>query len=170
MLAWTRRIILTLTILGLLTTNLLTLTSTAFNAAVSGAMSTMLGIQTVADVMSQRAKATTASRRAAAKNFGTKFTARTRRVAARSIGAIPAEAIPYLGIGVVLATTGYELYEACQGLRDLEELYSALEIEEAADDTAMQAVCHPELPDPTRVWEDVKSKSSEWVGKLTISE
>jgi len=166
MIAWTRRIVLTITILGLLTTNVLTLTSMAFNAALSGAMSTVLGIQTVADVISQRTKATAAKRKVATKNFGTKFRARTRRVAARSIGAIPAEAIPYLGIGVVLATTGYELYEACQGLIDLEELYTALEIETATDEEAMRTVCQPELPDPAKVWEGVKAKSSEWVGKI----
>ena len=53
---WTKRLLLTCTILGLLATNVLTLTSTAFNAAISG------------------------------------------------------EAIPILGVGILLAGTAYELY------------------------------------------------------------
>jgi hypothetical protein len=42
MISWTKRLLLTCTILGLLATNVLTLTSTAFNAAVSGFMSAAL--------------------------------------------------------------------------------------------------------------------------------
>ena len=53
MLTWTRRLLLTGVFLSLIATNVLTLTSVAFNAALSGMMSTALGIQTVADVMSQ---------------------------------------------------------------------------------------------------------------------
>jgi hypothetical protein len=36
MITWTKRLLLTCTILGLLATNVLTLTSTAFNAVLSG--------------------------------------------------------------------------------------------------------------------------------------
>lgn len=43
MITWTKRLLLTYTILGLLATNVLTLTSTAFNAALSGLMSATLG-------------------------------------------------------------------------------------------------------------------------------
>ena len=51
MITWTKRLLLTCTILGLLATNVLTLTSTAFNAALSGAMSTALGVATVTDAL-----------------------------------------------------------------------------------------------------------------------
>ena len=54
MFTWTRRLLMAGAFLILLTTNLLTLTSVAFNAAVSGMMATALGVQTVAEVMSQR--------------------------------------------------------------------------------------------------------------------
>ena len=51
MITWTKRLLLTCTILGLLATNVLALTSTAFNAALSGFMSTALGVATVTDAL-----------------------------------------------------------------------------------------------------------------------
>jgi hypothetical protein len=173
---WTRRLIFTMTLLGLLASNVLTLTSTAFNAALSGAMSTALGIQTVADLMSQRiaskerallqAQTKLTNKKAAVKSFGTRLTSRTKRVAARGIAAIPAESAPYLGIAAVLAATGYELYEACESMRDLDELYASLDVTDAGTDGAIQTVCNPSLPDAQQVWADVKKRSAEWIGAV----
>ena len=64
-----------------------------------------------------------AKRKAATRRFGTRLVSRTKRVAAKSIAAIPAEAIPFLGVAVLIADTGYELYAACETMRDLDELY-----------------------------------------------
>ena len=50
----TRRLLFSLAFLGLIATNVLTLTSTAFNAALSGLLSTAFGISTVADAMNTR--------------------------------------------------------------------------------------------------------------------
>ena len=43
-----------------------------------------------------------------------------------SITAIPAESIPFIGVAVLIADTGYELYAACETVRDLDQLYSDL--------------------------------------------
>jgi hypothetical protein len=43
MITWTKRLLLTLTFLALIATNILSLTSTAFNAALAGLMGTSLG-------------------------------------------------------------------------------------------------------------------------------
>ena len=51
MITWTKPLILTASFLALITTNILTLTNTAFNAAVSGLMGTALGIHTVSNMM-----------------------------------------------------------------------------------------------------------------------
>ena len=51
MITWIKRLLLTCTILGLLASNVLTLTSAAFNAAVSGFMTTGLGVATVTDAV-----------------------------------------------------------------------------------------------------------------------
>jgi hypothetical protein len=114
---WTKRLLLTLGFAALLTTNILTLTSTAFNAVLSGLMSTALGVTTVAELMNNKLRAKDATikkqqtsalkRKAATRKFGTRLASRTRRVAAKSIAAIPAESIPFIGVAVIIADTGY---------------------------------------------------------------
>jgi Pyruvate/2-oxoacid:ferredoxin oxidoreductase gamma subunit len=84
MMTWTKRLLLTCTILGLLATNVLTLTSTAFNAAMSGALATATGIRTVSSMMQTKIAAqdkVIKKQKAATKRFGTRLTSRTKRVA-----------------------------------------------------------------------------------------
>ena len=116
MITWTKRLLLTCTSLGLLATNVLTLTSMAFNAALSGALATATGVRTVSNMHHSRIASQDATikkqqtsaikRKAATKRFGTRLASRTKRVAAKSIAAIPAEAIPFLGVGVLIAVYG----------------------------------------------------------------
>ncbi len=69
-------------------------------------------------------KATATRRKAATRKFGTRLASRIKRVAAKSIAAIPAESIPLIGVAVLIADTGYELYAACETVKDLDQLYS----------------------------------------------
>ena len=129
MIIWTKRLLLTCTILGLLATNILTLTSTAFNAALSGLMGTALGVATVTDALNNKiAKQDKAieKRKSVTRKFGNRLATRTKRVAAASVAAILGEAIPILGFGLLVAGTAYELYEACESMKDLDELYPGL--------------------------------------------
>jgi hypothetical protein len=48
---------------------------------------------------------------------------RTKLVTTKSIAAIPAESVPFIGVAVLIADTGYELYAACETVRDLDQLY-----------------------------------------------
>jgi hypothetical protein len=156
MITWTKRLLLTASFLALITTNILTLTSTAFNAAVSGLIGTALGIRTFSSAMQtkiasqdkviKKQKTVTANRKAATRKFGTRLSTRTKRVAAKSIAAIPVESIPFIGVAVLIADTGYELYAACETVRDLDQLYVELEMEDETPDDAMSGVCDPELP------------------------
>jgi hypothetical protein len=78
MITWTKRLIITTSFLALITTNILTQTSTAFNAAVSGLMGTALGIRTVSSALQSKIasqdrsikkhQATTLKRKAATRN------------------------------------------------------------------------------------------------------
>lgn len=173
MIIWTKRLLLTFSFLALLTTNILTLTSTAFNAALSGLMGTALGVRTVSSMMQSRIAsqdkaikrhaAGNIKRKAATRKFGTRLVSRTRRVAAKSIAAIPAESIPFLGVAVLIADTGYELYAACETVRDLDQLYSDLGMADETPDDAMHSVCDPELPEAGEVWNGVVEKSGEWL-------
>ena len=70
-------------------------------------------------------KATAIKRKAATRKFGTRLANRAnraKRVAAKSIAAIPAESIPLIGVAVLIADTGYELYAACETVRELDQL------------------------------------------------
>jgi hypothetical protein len=96
-------------------------------------------------------------------------TTRTKRVAAKSIAAIPAESIPFIGVAVLIADTGYELYAACETVRDLDELYAELGVAEEVPDDAIHSVCDPELPDAGEVWDGVVEKSGEWLDQARKS-
>jgi len=85
-----------------------------------------------------------------------------RRVAAKSIAAIPAKSIPFLGVAVLIADTGYELYAACETITDLDQLYSDLGMADETPDDVMHSVCDPELPDPGDVLGLLGSLGSGW--------
>ena len=171
--SWTKRLILTGSFLALIATNILTLTSTAFNAAVSGLMGTAFGIRTVSSMMQtkltargkalKKYQATAIKRKSATRKVGTRLASRTKRVATKSIAAIPAESIPFIGVAVLIADTGYELYAACESLRDLDELYVDMGIADGTPDDAVHTACNPKLPDAGKVWDGVVEKSGEWL-------
>ncbi|MEM7691950.1 MAG: hypothetical protein AAF194_05830 [Pseudomonadota bacterium] len=140
------RSLLLLVFAGSVTSNILLLTSTTFNAAVSTALAATMGVRTVSSALS--AKLTTsqsrnATRAAATRKFGRSLAARTSRVAARSLAAVPAEAVPYVGAAVIVGTLSYELYEACQTLNDLNGLYTSLGINEEVPADALSYICDP---------------------------
>jgi hypothetical protein len=172
LITWTKRLVLTCTILALLASNVLTLTSTAFNAALSGLITGALGVRTVTQSMTSRLEArdrkisrqqaVAKQRKRAARRFGARLTARTKRVAAKSIAAIPAESIPFIGVAVLIADTGYELYAACETMRDLDRLYAELGVTNGDDQDAVRTVCQPDLPDADAVWQDVLGKVDQW--------
>jgi hypothetical protein len=180
MITWIKRLLLTMTFLALIATNLLTLTHAAFNAALSGLIGTYLGVRTVSSAMQaklasksatinkqkstlQKQKATTLKRKAATRRFGTRLASRTKRVVGKSIAAIPAESIPFLGVAVLIADTGYEVYAACETMRDLDELYSNLGMADETPDDAMHTACNPVLPNAGEVWDGVVARSGEWL-------
>ena len=150
MITWTKRLILTSAFVALITTNMLTLTNTAFNAALSGLMSTTLGVQTVSDTLRGKVdakKKIIKNRKIATRKFGTKVTKRTKKLVATTLAEIPGEAIPLLGIPVLLAATAYEIKLACENLDDLDQLYSDLGMADETPDDVMHSVCEPTLPD-----------------------
>jgi hypothetical protein len=173
---WTKRLLLILTLLALVATNILTLTHTAFNAALSSLVGTALGIRTVSSMMHtklasqgkaiKKHQSTAIKRKAATRKFGTRLASRTKRVAAKSIAAIPAESIPFIGVAVLIADTAYELYAACESIRDLDQLYSDMGMEEETSDDVMHSVCDPELPDAGNVWTGVVERVDQWWEEL----
>jgi hypothetical protein len=68
-----------------------------------------------------------------------------------SIAAIPAESIPFIGVAVLIADTGYELYAVCETVRDLDQLYVDLGMADDVGEDAMHYVCDPDLSDAWNV-------------------
>lgn len=61
---------------------------------------------------------------------------------ARNVSSVPAESIPYLGIGVTLSMTALDLYDACQTMKEFNELLLKLGQGVESD----EAVCGMKLP------------------------
>jgi hypothetical protein len=68
-------------------------------------------------------------------------------------------------LAVLIADTGYELYAACETVRDLDQLYGELGMEDEVPDDVMHSVCDPELPEPGQVWGwVVEGTGKKWEG------
>jgi hypothetical protein len=65
-------------------------------------------------------------------------------------------------VAVLIADTGYELYAACETVRDLDQLYSDLGMADEVQGDAMHSVCDPELPDVGQVWGGVVERLDQW--------
>ncbi len=65
-------------------------------------------------------------------------------------------------MAVLIADTGYELYAACETVRDLDQLYSDLGMEGETPDDVMHSVCDPELPEAGEVWSEVVEDMDHW--------
>ena len=69
-----------------------------------------------------------------AKVMATSVRTRLAKGVVRNNAAIPAEALPYIGIGVTLSVTALDVYDACQTMREINELMKLLgQGEENAD-------------------------------------
>ena len=85
---------------------------------------------------------------------------RTAFMASRNLTSIPAEAIPYLGIAVILSVTAYDLYDSCDTIKDLHELTTALDPSRKLSDD-QTAVCGMEVPSTDEIWKKVKQSPGE---------
>ena len=66
----------------------------------------------------------------------------------------------------MIADTGYELYAACETVRDLDQLYGELGMEDETADDVMHSVCDPQLPDAGDVWDGVVDQVDQWWEEL----
>lgn len=92
---------------------------------------------------------------------------RTKKVAVTNIGSAVGESIPIYGIGIIAAVTSYEIYSACETMKDLHELQKSINPSVATDD-ARDFVCG--LPKPTRaeLWNTIKtSPQAAWEGAVS---
>ena len=165
-----RKYLSTLTVLALLTTNVLVLVHDATNALLSAAMvgitkpfAALIGsadeLVTVRDRQTKKITKLqmdlkesklnpklTAHQRKVAKNVSDRIKTRNIKRAAASTGAILAESVPYLGIAAIIAETGYEVFGYCGTFNDMNELYESLGLGRPMDSGVTDKVCNPRLP------------------------
>ncbi len=72
----------------------------------------------------------------------------------RNVAALPSEVVPYLGIGVTLAVTSMDIYDACQTMKDFNTLLRMMEQGEENPD-----LCGQKIPTVDQV---VASAKTEW--------
>jgi len=86
----------------------------------------------------------------------------SRRIAkatARSTGSMAAESIPYIGIGAIIAVTGWEVHDACETMKDLHELDLAFDPDSANDEEHTE-VCGQRVPTKTEIIDSLKKSPS----------
>ena len=140
-------------LLTLVITNVLTLTSTVVNAALTGLLATAIGVKTATGMLHRqlaiqrvnnaRLQSRMLLHRNQVRTVGRRLAARTKRIAAYSIAEIPASVIPYAGLSLLVAGTVWELKQLCDGLKDMEVLYAQMEIDEPLDGDTLRVVCNP---------------------------
>ncbi|MDP2139804.1 MAG: hypothetical protein Q8L20_03235 [Gammaproteobacteria bacterium] len=128
MVRWTKRLVIAALVMTLSISNALTLTSSAFNALLSGTAAGVFGLKT----LYQQNKEVLDRHRAAVKRMGSRMVSRTARMATRSTLGNSLEWIPLFGTSLAVALTAWELSDLCEGLEDLDRLYHDLEIDEEA--------------------------------------
>ena len=165
-----RKYLSTLTVLGLLTTNVLVLVHDATNALLSAAMvgitkpfATLIG--SADEVVTVRGRQTetiaglkadlresklhpklTGDQTRVAKRVADSIKTRNLKRAAASTAAIVVEAVPYIGIPLIIAETSYEIVGYCGTFNDLNVLYESLGLERPMDSGVTDKVCNPRLP------------------------
>jgi len=84
---------------------------------------------------------------------------RTAEVATANVTATFGEAIPFYGIAIVIAATGYELWAACETMTDMRDLNLALGLTED-DDTDVTRVCGLQVPTRAEIWQAIRNSPS----------
>ncbi len=117
MFRWIYSLILICTFLALVTTNVLSLTSTAVNGILSGAVATAVGIQTVSAQLQSRLKRQTAVtaklqdtlrlQKMRVRSMGRNLVARTKRITAYRLAEIPAAPVPFAGFALLCGGTAW---------------------------------------------------------------
>lgn len=81
----------------------------------------------------------------AAKNAASRVYHRLEKGVVRNTVALPAESVPYVGVGVTLAVTTLDIYDACATMKDINSLLRMMGQGEEKDD-----LCGRELGLPTK--------------------
>lgn len=85
---------------------------------------------------------------------------RTVAAETRNIAATFGEGLPVVGIGVIVAVTGMELYDACATMKELHALDVAFNPQNA-NDAGVNEVCGMQVPTAEELWSKVRASPGE---------
>ncbi|MGX0876989.1 hypothetical protein ACSSV4_001673 [Roseovarius sp. MBR-154] len=99
----------------------------------------------------------------AVKDTSGRLAKRVTTAASRNVATVFAEALPVVGIGVIVGATAWEINDSCEMMKDLHELDVAFNPESAIDGTE---VCGMRVPDRGEVWRKMRdSPVAAWNGE-----
>lgn len=151
--------IITILFLASLFINVTMFTWSAGAVAMSAAFSTITGFTSVITRYENSGKAVGKITKRIAK--------RTAHGAKRNVIGAPAEAIPFVGVFVVLGITALETKDACDTMKDVEELNKQFSNELEVDDNVTSvSLCGQELPSFKMVIASIKNSPKEIYEKL----
>lgn len=101
-------------------------------------------------------KHTSATRAAAALKTSTRVARRSLINTTRNVSSVFAEAIPIVGTGVILAVTAWDVHDACETLKDINELNSVFD-HPPEDQTQ---VCGMNVPTAKQVFAQTKTNAN----------
>lgn len=85
---------------------------------------------------------------------------RTAKLATADVGATFGQSIPWIGVAVVVAATGYDLKTSCDTMRDMHALDVAFN-PDLANDPSVDEVCGLKVPTKEEIWAKVKASPGE---------
>ncbi|MDO9477596.1 MAG: hypothetical protein Q7L07_12870 [Pseudohongiella sp.] len=123
-----KRLVITLMMIGLIITNVLAVTSSAFSSLLSGVVAGAFGVKTLSQVNREALD----KQRMAVKRVGNRMVERTKRMITRTTVSSSVKWIPILGGTIAVGLTIWELSDYCRNLKDLDELYDEMDIKDEA--------------------------------------
>ncbi len=154
---WIKRVLWLCLFCVMLISNVLTATSVILSNVVSGLMGTVLGRkptpllsgpQSNAQLREEnrRLNERLEAHRTAMSRVGNGAAQRSKRLAMHNVTEMTLGALPVGGITILIAGTAWELSQLCEGMKEMDALYTQMEMNDQLDKGVMEYVCNPTLP------------------------
>lgn len=99
-----------------------------------------------------RSQKATEKHKASVSRFSGQLTPRMAKLVGRNVSSLAAEAVPMAGIAVLVTVTGWDVYDACQTMKDLNQLNENLDLPHVGD----AAVCGVHVPTVDEIKDMIK--------------
>ena len=141
-----------LIIIALLTSNCRTLFNSAFYGALYGSLINVVPFQWHKNSLHEKWSTNNAQLKSIetkTKKIANRVSKRTIRNITTNLAAVPAESIPFLGMATILAITAMDLKDACDDMKDMDELKG---IFSTSDGEQADKVCGLRVPSKDEVF------------------